>query len=136
MKINLRRINDAYHFQAENNSKATLNMDATPDIGGVNAGLRPMEVLASSLAGCSSIDILNILYKQKQEIEDYSVEITATRADTVPKVFTSIHLAITIKGNVDLSKAERAAQLSFEKYCSVSKMLEPTCKITYEVKVV
>lgn len=110
-------------------------MDATPDIGGENAGLRPMQVLASSLAGCSSIDILNILYKQKQQIDDYQVEIKAERADTIPKVFTHIHLIINIKGKVDVEKAQRAADLSFEKYCSVSKMLEPTCKISYEVNV-
>jgi putative redox protein len=135
MQIKLKRVNEAYHFRAENESGATLDMDATPDIGGVNAGLRPMQVLASSLAGCSSIDILNILYKQKQEIEDYSVEVNAERADAVPAVFTKIHLSITIKGKVDEDKARRAAQLSFEKYCSVSKMLEPTCQITYDVKV-
>jgi len=135
MSLTLKLKNNAYHFEVTNESGATLQMDATPEIGGENNGLRPMQVLASSLAGCSSIDILNILYKQKQEIEDYTVEIKTTRADAVPAVFTNIHLVISIKGKVDIEKANRAAQLSFEKYCSVSKMLEPTCKITYEVKV-
>ena len=135
MQLKMKRVNNAYHFQTENASGQVLDMDASPNIGGVDAGLRPMEVLASSLAGCSSIDILNILYKQKQEVEDFNVLIEAKRADSIPAVFTHIHLKIEIKGNVDLSKAERAAQLSFEKYCSVSKMLEGNCEITYEVKV-
>lgn len=135
MSLTLRLKNKAYHFEITNESGATLSLDATPDIGGENKGLRPMQALASSLAGCSSIDILNILYKQKQEIEDYSVEIQTTRAGSTPAVFTNIHLVISIKGKVDIEKANRAAQLSFEKYCSVSKMLEPACKITYDVKV-
>lgn len=135
MSLTLRLKNKAYHFEITNESGATLSLDATPDIGGENKGLRPMQALASSLAGCSSIDILNILYKQKQEIEDYSVEIQTTRAVSTPAVFTNIHLVISIKGKVDIEKANRAAQLSFEKYCSVSKMLEPACKITYDVKV-
>ena len=135
MKLKMKRVNDAYHFQTQNESGQVLDMDASPEIGGVDAGLRPMQVLASSLAGCSSIDILNILYKQKQEVKDFSVEISAKRADTIPATFTNIHLKIYIKGKVEVAKAERAARLSFEKYCSVSKMLEGSCEITYEVKV-
>lgn len=135
MQLIMKRVNKAFHFQTENESGQTLDMDASPEIGGENAGLRPMQVLASSLAGCSSIDILNILYKQKQEVEDFTVNIEAKRADGIPAIFTNIHLKIYIKGEVDLAKAERAAQLSFEKYCSVSKMLEGNCEITYEVSV-
>lgn len=135
MQLKMKRVNNAFHFQTENESGQILNMDASPEIGGENAGLRPMQVLASSLAGCSAIDILNILYKQKQAVEDFTVNIEAKRADTIPAIFTNIHLKINIKGKVDLQKAERAAQLSFEKYCSVSKMLEGNCEITYEVSV-
>ena len=72
-------------------------MDASESIGGENLGMRPMEVLASSLAGCSSIDILNILYKQKQNVEDYSVELEGKRSDELPGVFTDIHLKIKLK---------------------------------------
>ena len=135
MQLKMKRVNNAFHFQTENESGQILNMDASPEIGGENAGLRPMQVLASSLAGCSAIDILNILYKQKQAVEDFTVNIEAKRADTIPAIFTNIHLKINIKGKIDLQKAERAAQLSFEKYCSVSKMLEGNCEITYEVSV-
>lgn len=135
MQLKMKRVNNTFHFQTENESGQILNMDASPEIGGENAGLRPMQILASSLAGCSSIDILNILYKQKQKVEDFIVDIQAKRADTVPATFTHINLKISIVGKVDLAKAERAAKLSFEKYCSVSKMLEASCEISYEISV-
>jgi putative redox protein len=89
--------------------------------------------LPHRLAGCSSIDILNILYKQKQQVEHYSVELNAIRSDEMPGVFEKIHLSIYLKGTIDMDKAQRAADLSFGKYCSVSKMLEPLCEITYRV---
>jgi putative redox protein len=133
MKIQLQRMNSAFKFEAKSEQGLTITMDASESIGGENLGMRPMEVLASSLAGCSSIDILNILYKQKQVVEDYWVELEGKRSDELPGVFTDIHLKINLKGTVDAEKAQRAADLSFGKYCSVSKMIEPVCKITYSV---
>jgi putative redox protein len=135
MKIQLQRKNNAFKFEAKSEQGLTINMDASESIGGENLGMRPMEVLASSLAGCSSIDILNILYKQKQTVEDYSVELEGKRSDELPGVFTDIHLKINLKGTIDAEKAQRAADLSFGKYCSVSKMIEPVCNITYSVHV-
>lgn len=135
MKIQLKRMNNAFEFEAKSELGKTITMDASESIGGENLGMRPMEVLASSLAGCSSIDILNILYKQKQKVDDYSVELEGIRSDELPGVFTTIHLKINLKGNIDLDKAQRAADLSFGKYCSVSKMIEPVCKISYSVHV-
>jgi putative redox protein len=133
MNIVLERKNNAFEFEAKADSGTVIKMDASESIGGQNLGMRPMEVLASSLAGCSSIDILNILYKQKQQVEHYSVELNAIRSDEMPGVFKKIHLSIYLKGTIDMVKAQRAADLSFEKYCSVSKMLEPLCEITYRV---
>lgn len=135
MKIQLQRMNGAFKFTAKSEQGLTITMDASESIGGENLGMRPMEVLASSLAGCSSIDILNILYKQKQVVEDYLVELEGKRSDELPGVFTDIHLKIKLKGTIDIEKAQRAADLSFGKYCSVSKMIEPVCKITYSVHV-
>jgi putative redox protein len=138
MKISLTRQNDNYHMRAENESGNTIEMDGSPKIGGENLGARPMEVLLMSLAGCSSIDVISILKKMKQEVKSYNVEVEADRdADKIPSLFTDIHLKYIVEGeNLDASKVERAIQLSAEKYCSVSKILEPTAKISWSYEIV
>lgn len=137
MKITLKRLNDNYHMEAENEDGNTIQMDGSPAIGGENLGARPMQVLLMSLAGCSSIDVISILKKMKQEVTDYHVEVDAEReADVVPSLFTNIHLKYTLKGhNLEESKVRRAIELSADKYCSVSKILEPTAKITWSYEI-
>ena len=94
----------------------------------------PMELVLMAISGCSSIDIVHILKKQNLQIEDLQVETLGTRKETEPKVFTEIDLLVKLKGEIPAKKALRAAQLSFEKYCSVSKMLDQTVKINYQVE--
>ncbi|HMW58458.1 MAG TPA: OsmC family protein [Leptospiraceae bacterium] len=133
MEIELTRKNDGYLFEAKNESGNTVMIDASPAIGGSGGGARPMEVVIMALGGCSSIDIVNILKKQRQEITSFQVKIHAERREgETPSLFKSIHVDYYI-GGVDSDKAQRAADLSIEKYCSVSKLLEPTVKITYAV---
>ncbi|HTB07061.1 MAG TPA: OsmC family protein [Bacteroidia bacterium] len=135
-KVTLHRVNDAYHFEARNASNAVMHLDATPDIGGQNKGLRPVEALVASLGGCSSIDVLLILKKQKQHIDSFDVEMEYERAeDQEPKVIKHINLKFIIKGKVDKDKLERAIQLSLDKYCTVAKMIEKTAKITYSYQI-
>jgi putative redox protein len=136
MKITLKRLNDKYHMEARNESGNTIQMDGSPSIGGENLGARPMEVVLMSLAGCSSIDVISILKKMKQEVTDYEVEVTAEReADVVPSLFTKIHLKFIVKGHeLEEEKVRRAIQLSAEKYCSVSKILEPTADISWSLE--
>lgn len=125
MNIKLERKNTAYHFEATNETGQTVNMDANPAIGGENKGARPMELLIMGLGGCSVIDIISILKKQKIEPEAVNIEIEANREkDAVPSLFTDIHIKFTFKGNIDSGKVERAIQLSLDKYCSVAKTLE------------
>lgn len=134
MKITLKRLNDAYHMRATNESGNSIEMDGSPALGGENLGARPMEVVLMSLAGCSSIDVISILKKMKQDVTDYDVEVTAERREEIPSIFTKIHIKFIVKGeNLEEEKVKRAAQLSAEKYCSVSKILEPTADITWEV---
>ncbi len=136
MKITLKRLNDNYHMQAINETGNTIDMDGSPKIGGENLGARPMEVLLMSLAGCSSIDVISILKKMKQDVTSYDVEVTAERRDEIPSIFTKIHMKFIVKGNdLQEDKVKRAAQLSAEKYCSVSKILEPTAEITWSVEI-
>jgi len=132
MKITLTQKKAPFHFEASD-GKHSLTMDASETIGGTDAGMRPMAVLLSSLGGCSSIDVISILEKQKQTITHFKVEMEAERADAVPAVFTKIKLTFFIDGTVDASKADRAVNLSMDKYCSVTKMLEPTVEITHAI---
>lgn len=136
MRINIKRIDDDFKMEAINEDGNSLLMDASPDIGGNGKGMRPMQLLLSALGGCSAIDVILILKKQKQEIESFEIEVDGDREKAGDvSLFKNIVLHFKIKGKVDQDKAERATQLSVEKYCSVAKTLEPTAKITYKVTV-
>lgn len=134
MKIQLKRINDAVNLEATNEDGVKLLMDGSPAIGGQNLGMRPMQLLLTSLGGCSSMDVLSILKKMQQEIEEYDVELNGQREEGVePSLFKDIHVHFKLKGkNLEAGKVQRAIDLSMTKYCSVAKTLEPTAKITYD----
>ncbi|MCF8463769.1 MAG: OsmC family protein [Flavobacteriales bacterium] len=135
MKVSLKRLNDSYHMEATNETGNTIQMDGSPKIGGHNLGARPMEVVLMSLAGCSSIDVISILKKMQQEVTDYEVEVTAERREGIPSIFTKIHMKFILNGNnLEEEKVKRAIELSADKYCSVSKILEPTAEITWSYK--
>jgi putative redox protein len=136
MKIEVSRLNDAYHFRAANEDGATIDIDASPEIGGKNLGMRPMQVLLAGLGGCSSIDVINILNKQKQPLKDLRVIVDGERAkEQVPSLFTDIHVHFTLTGELDEDKVRKAIELSMDKYCSVAKTLEKTAKITYSFEI-
>jgi putative redox protein len=136
MKINIKRLNDNFHMEASNEDGNVLHMDGSPEIGGQGKGMRPMQLLLAALGGCSSIDIISILRKQKQELDSIEIEVNGDR-DPVGvegySLFKTIEVHFILKGNVDKDKVDRAVKLSMEKYCSVTKTLEPTAKITYKV---
>jgi len=137
MKIEVNRLNEAYHFRAINEDGATLDMDASPEIGGQNLGFRPMQVLLAGLGGCSSIDVISILKKQKQPVLDIRVTIDGERAkNVVPSLFTDIHVHFTLAGDLDEDKVKKAVDLSMDKYCSVAKTLEKTATITHSFSIV
>jgi len=124
-----------FHFEASNEGGQVVNIDASPAIGGENKGARPMELLIMGLGGCSGIDVVNILKKQKIDLTNFKISIDAEReADAVPSLFTKIHVTFIFDKDVDKNKAERAVSLSMEKYCSVAKTLEKTASITSSVK--
>ncbi|MFH1803992.1 MAG: OsmC family protein [Pseudomonadota bacterium] len=96
------------------------------------AGPSPMEMLLLGLAGCSSIDVVHILKKGRENVMDVEAEVSAERAETDPKVFTKIHLHFKARGdNLNETKLARAVELSAEKYCSASIMLSKACNITH-----
>lgn len=137
MKIEINRINEKVNLQATNEDGQSIIMDGSPAIGGENLGMRPMQVLLASLGGCSSMDVISILTKQRQNISDYKVTIDGEReAGVEPSLFRNVNVHFALKGeNLDEEKVKRAIELSMTKYCSVSKTLEPTCNITYSFKV-
>lgn len=136
MKIVLNRVDDAFHFEAKNEEGNTVHIDGAPAIGGSGEGARPMQLLVMGLGGCSAMDIILILKKQKQVIEDFSIELNAERhEDQQPAIFKDIHVTFKFTGTLEPKKVKRAVSLSMDKYCSVTKIIEKTAKITYSATV-
>lgn len=137
MKIEINRLNDGFHLEAVNENGNTIHFDASPDIGGTNQGMRPMQVVLSALGSCSAIDIINILKKQKQELKDIKIIVTGEREkDAVPSLFVETHTHFKLYGKLDKDKVQKAVSLSVEKYCSVAKTLEKTAKVTYSFEII
>lgn len=137
MEIHIERLDNAFHLRATNESGNTVETDGSPAIGGSNKGMRPMEMLLSSLGACSSIDVINILNKMHQPLRDIKITLQGEREkDAIPSLFTDIHVKFDLYGDLDVDKAKRAVDMSMEKYCSVTKILEKTAKVTWEANVI
>jgi putative redox protein len=112
-----------------------LGSGGGPDGGSIAPS--PMELVLIGLGGCSAFDVVHILEKGRERIEDCVVELDADRAETEPRVFTRVHLRYVVTGRgLDRAKVERAVQLSADKYCSASAMIAKTAEMTYEVEVI
>ena len=139
MKIELVRVDDAFHFEGSGSSEVKVHTDGSPDIGGSNQGVRPMELLLMGLASCSAIDVVLILKKQRQDITDFRVIADGERTqeeNTQRKPFRQIHLTFKFAGNqLDEAKINRAISLSMEKYCSATAQLEALATITYSTEI-
>lgn len=134
MKITLERVNDNFHFQLKNDRGHLVNVDARPAFGGNDMGPSPMELVLMGVAGCSGIDMISILKKQRQEITSFKAEVEGERVPVgEANPFKTINVVFFLEGPINEDKASKAAKLSFEKYCSVSKTLEPTATILYKV---
>ena len=135
MKITIDQLNET-HMEAANEEGGRIRMDGSRSIGGIEGGFSPMQLLLAAAGGCSAIDIIGILEKQKQELQDLQVEVKGNRQkkETYSE-FTTIHLHCIFTGSLDKRKVERAISLSLEKYCSVSKTLEKTADITHSYEI-
>lgn len=123
-------------MEAANEDGNVIHMDSSPDIGGQGKGMRPMQLLLAAVGGCSAIDVILILKKQKQKIDSFEVEVEGEKEKIEDhSLFRDICLHFKMKGAIDHEKADRAIRLSLDKYCSVSKTLEPTAKITYKISI-
>ncbi len=134
MKVALERINTDYLFEVVNQSGHRVFLDNKSKEKGTVKGISPMELLLMGLAGCSSIDVVSILGKQKINPTSLKMEVNGKRNEgETPSLFKKIEVSIFIEGEIPSSKVKRAVDLSFEKYCSVSKTLESTAKINYRI---
>lgn len=126
---------DNMSFVGESGSGHSVVMDGAPAHGGRDLGVRPMEMVLLGLGGCSAFDVIKILKKSRQQVSDCEIKIEAKRSDDVPSVFTHIKLIYLVTG-IDLSEQQvnRAVSLSMDKYCSVTKMLEGSVDISYEIE--
>ena len=123
-------------FVAESESGHALIIDSAADIGGRNLGPRPMELVLMGMGGCTAVDVVSILRKARQQVTDCVIELSAERADSVPKVFTRIHAHYIVRGrNLSEKSVARAVSLSAEKYCSVTRMLAHTAEITHDYRI-
>lgn len=137
MQIEIKRVGDGFHLEASNELGNVVHMDAAPEIGGTNLGMRPMQLLMVALGGCGTIDIISILKKQKQNLKDIKISVTGEREQgAVPSLFTKAHVHFRLFGDLDEDKVRKAVDLSMEKYCSVSKTLEKTAVITYSFEII
>jgi putative redox protein len=132
MKVTLERKNDEFLLEAKGASGISVMIDnkSSEPVQGSS----PMELILMGVGGCSAIDIIHILKKQRQEITGYKVEVEGERYDLDDaKPFKSMSCRVVLEGPLDPDKAKRAADLSFQKYCSVSKTFDSVVDITYTV---
>jgi len=136
MNLTLSRLSAPFHFSIKNDSGNTVETDASIEIGGSDAALRPMELLLAGLASCSSIDIVLLLQKMRQPLIDIQVDIKAERKhDETPSLFERIHLHFILTGTLEKDKVEKVLNMSIDKYCSVAKIIEKTCPISWDFEI-
>lgn len=135
-KITMNRLDDHINFEAINAKGNSILMDGSEKIGGKNNGVSPMETLLMGVAGCSSIDVVLILKKMKQDIHDIKVSVEGdVEKVEFAKEYSHIRVHFDVWGDVKENKLKKAIALSLEKYCSVSKMLEKTAEISSSYKI-
>ncbi|HTR28358.1 MAG TPA: OsmC family protein [Puia sp.] len=137
VRIELNRVEGDFGFEARDAFGHTARMDTSAETGGQDFGIRPMQMLLMGLGGCSGIDIVSILKKQRQPVDGFRMIIDGEREKGKdPTLWEKVHIVFELKGHIDPDKAKKACELSMDKYCSVAATLrEAGCKITWEVRV-
>jgi putative redox protein len=136
-RIQLDRVSGIFGFEAKDAGGHTVRMDSSPETGGIDFGVRPMQMLLMGLGGCSGIDIISILNKQRQKVTAFSMTIDGEREKgKEPALWKEIHIVFDLRGEIEPDKAKKACELSMDKYCSVAATLKAGhSTITWEVKV-
>lgn len=133
--IQLSRVHGDFGFEATDENGHSIKMDSSPESGGLNYGVRPMQTLLMGLGGCSAIDVISILKKQRQDVVDYKMTISGEREKgKEPSLWQTINVEFHLYGTIDQDKASRAVDLSINKYCSVAAtLIGAGAKITTQV---
>jgi putative redox protein len=134
--IEVNRVNGDFGFEASDVDGHTVSLDTSPETGGLNFGIRPMQLLLMGLGGCSGIDVVSILKKQRQTVHSFKMHIDGEREKgKEPSLWADIHIVFELKGEIEPEKAKRACELSMDKYCSVAATLKNSgSQITWELK--
>ncbi len=136
MKARVKWVQDRT-FLGESGSGHSVVMDGAPEAGGRDLGVRPMEMLLLGMGGCTAFDVVEILQKGREPVEDCVVELDGDRSEEIPKVYTRIRVRYIVTGTgLNPAKVERAVKLSAEKYCSATIMLAKTAEVTHEIEIV
>lgn len=123
-KIELNRVHGDFGLEAKDEDGHTVNIDGAESIGGLGTGARPMQLILMGLGGCAVIDIISILKKQRQIVNDVQVKINGEREkDKIPSLWAIVDIVFELTGDIDEEKANRACSLSMDKHCSVAETL-------------
>lgn len=138
IKVEIDRVAGDFGFEARDVNGHVIRIDTSPETGGTNFGVRPMQMLLMGLGGCSGIDIVSILKKQRQPIDGFHMTIEGEREQgKEPSLWQDITIVFELKGDIDPAKARRACELSMEKYCSVAETLRQAgCNLKWDMKIV
>ncbi len=131
MEIHIERIDAAFKLKATNAAGSEAFIDGSKAIGGGETAFRPMQMLLFSLAGCSAIDVISILKKQRQRIDTFGIKVSAERTEGTPSSFKKIFVQFILTGKIKEHKLAQAIELSRTKYCSVHFSLHPDIDIQY-----
>lgn len=120
---------------ADSGHEIVLDSDAS--VGGHDEGIRPLELMALSLAGCTAMDVISIMRKKRQNVTGFEVKVHADRAEDHPKVFTKIHITYIFTGqNIDPAACERAIELSETRYCPAQAMLAQVAPTSHSYEII
>lgn len=134
MKVEVRWIGKLV-FVCENEKGKTIVMDSSVEPWTSNAAPSPMEVLLMSLGACTGMDVVSILKKMRQNIEEFKVIVEGKRREEHPKIYTEVKIKYVAKGDIDERKLEKAIRLSYDKYCPIISMLKQVAKVSYEYEI-
>jgi putative redox protein len=124
-------------FVGQADSGHAIVLDSDPGVGGRNTGMRPMELLAVGLGGCTGMDVASILRKKKEKLTGLEINVEGKKAEEHPQKYTDLHIDFILKGrNLSEEAVKKAIQLSMDKYCSVKAALEGTASISFNYRII
>lgn len=137
IKVELERINEGAAFDARDANGHVIKIDTSPENGGANYGVRPMQLLLMGLGGCSGIDVVSILRKQRQQVDSFKIRVEGEREPGVePSLWKDLKVVFELSGKIDPEKARKACALSMDKYCSVAETLRRSgANLTWDVEI-